>query len=229
MTLPLFYMASGDREEIRPGGREEIRRGDREEIRLDEDNSRHIVQVLRMGPGEDLLLADGKGNLLTARIKDADKKKCLVSITTRAFYPPPEKKVAIAISPLKNASRFEWFLEKATEIGVPMVIAVVDKGGNLVALHRMDQALLVSIDIAWNKAYTAVAVKVPTHELAQLAQPGQPLFGIHNADGGRVVIFGGGYPLQVDGDIVGGIGVSGGSVEEDMQCAEAALEQLGKR
>ena len=117
--------------------------------------------------------------------------------------------------------------KKATEIGVPMVIAVVDRGGNLVALHRMDRALLVSIDIARNKAYTALALKLPTHELAALAQPGQPLFGIHNADGGRVVIFGGGFPLQVEGEIIGGIGVSGGTVEDDMQCAKAALKQVG--
>lgn len=116
--------------------------------------------------------------------------------------------------------------KKATEIGVPMVIAVVDAGGNLVALQRMGQALLVSIDIAINKAYTAVAVKIPTHELAKVAQPGQPLFGIHNADGGRVVIFGGGFPLKLNNEITGGIGVSGGSVEEDIQCAEAALERL---
>ena len=116
--------------------------------------------------------------------------------------------------------------EKATEIGVPMVIAVVDAGGNLVALQRMDQALLVSIDIAINKAYTAVAIKIPTHELAKVAQPGQPLFGIHNADGGRVVIFGGGFPLKLNNEIIGGIGVSGGSVEEDIRCAEAALERL---
>lgn len=116
--------------------------------------------------------------------------------------------------------------KKATEIGVPMVIAVVDAGGNLVALQRMGEALLVSIDIAINKAYTAVAVKIPTHELAKVAQPGQPLFGIHNADGGRVVIFGGGFPLKLNNEIIGGIGVSGGSVEEDIQCAEAALERL---
>ena len=116
--------------------------------------------------------------------------------------------------------------KKATEIDVPMVIAVVDASGNLVALQRMGQALLVSIDIAINKAYTAVAVKIPTHELAKVAQPGQPLFGIHNADGGRVVIFGGGFPLKLNNEIIGGIGVSGGSVEEDIQCAEAALEGL---
>jgi uncharacterized protein GlcG (DUF336 family) len=116
--------------------------------------------------------------------------------------------------------------EKADEIGVPMVIAIADAGGNLVAFQRMDHALLVSIDVAINKAYTAVAVKLPTHELAPLAQPGQPLFGIHNADGGRIVIFGGGFPLKQDNEIIGGIGVSGGSVEEDIVCATAGLERL---
>jgi len=119
--------------------------------------------------------------------------------------------------------------KKAEQIGVPMVIAVVDEGGNLVAQQRMDGALLVSVDIALNKAYTAVAVKIPTHELAPLAQPGQPLFGIHNADGGRIVIFGGGYPLKYQGELVGGIGVSGGSVEEDMACALVAVAWLEKR
>lgn len=118
--------------------------------------------------------------------------------------------------------------EKAKQVGVPMVIAVVDGGGNLVAQQRMDDALLVSLEIALNKAYTAVAVKVATHELAPLVQPGGPLFGISNADKGRVIVFGGGFPLKIDGEIIGGIGVSGGSVEEDMTCAAAALERLEK-
>lgn len=115
---------------------------------------------------------------------------------------------------------------KAKEIGVPMVIAVVDDGGNLVAQQRMDGALLISVNISLNKAYTAVAIKIPTHQLAELSQPGQPLFGIHNTDNGRIVIFGGGYPLKSDGQIIGGIGVSGGSVEDDMKCAVAALEAM---
>ena len=116
--------------------------------------------------------------------------------------------------------------EKAKEIGVPMVIAVVDGGGNLVAQQRMDGALLVSIDISLNKAYTAVAVKIPTNDLAGVTQSGQALFGIHNADGGRIVIFGGGIPLTQNDEIIGGIGVSGGSVEEDVQCAMAGVEKL---
>lgn len=116
--------------------------------------------------------------------------------------------------------------KKAEEIGVPMVMAVVDSGGNLTAMQRMDGALLVSIDIAVNKAYSALAIKIPTHQLAELAQPGRPLFGIHNADGGRIVIFGGGMPLKKGDEVLGGIGVSGGSVEEDIVCAQAALDRF---
>ena len=118
--------------------------------------------------------------------------------------------------------------KQAEKIGVPMVIAVVDSGGNLVAQQRMDGALLVSVDISRNKAYTAVAIKIPTHELAEAAQPGQPLFGLHNTDTGRIVIFGGGFPLETVQEVVGGIGVSGGSVQEDIRCAEAALKQFRK-
>jgi uncharacterized protein GlcG (DUF336 family) len=116
--------------------------------------------------------------------------------------------------------------KKAEEIRVPMVIAVLDAGGNMVAVQRMDNALLVSIDIAINKAYTAVALKMPSHELAKIAQPGTPLFGIHNAAGGRIVIFGGGFPLKRGDEMIGGIGVSGGSVEQDMLCAEAGVKHL---
>jgi uncharacterized protein GlcG (DUF336 family) len=116
--------------------------------------------------------------------------------------------------------------KKAEEIGVPMVIAVVDAGGNTIAVQRMDNALLVSINIATNKAYTAVAVKVPTHELAKAAQPGGPLYGINTTDGCRIVIFGGGFPLMRGDELAGGIGVSGGSVEQDMACAMAALERF---
>jgi uncharacterized protein GlcG (DUF336 family) len=90
----------------------------------------------------------------------------------------------------------------------------------------MDNALLASLDIAVNKAYTAVALKISTDELAKVAQPGGPLFGINTTDGCRIVIFGGGYPLKKGDEIVGGIGVSGGSVDEDMACAGAALEHF---
>lgn len=118
---------------------------------------------------------------------------------------------------------------KAKELGVPMVIAIVDGGGNLVACHRQDNALIASIDIAVNKAYSSAALKLPTHTLGEVSQPGQTLYGLQNTNQGRIVIFGGGFPLKKSGQIVGGIGVSGGSVEEDMTVAQAGIEYFEKR
>lgn len=110
---------------------------------------------------------------------------------------------------------------KAEEINVPVYIAVVDQGGNLVAQHRMDSAILVSETISRNKAYTALATRMGTDTLGTFAQPGQPLYGIESTQGGRIVIFGGGFPLISEGKVVGAIGVSGGSVDEDMAVATA--------
>ena len=113
--------------------------------------------------------------------------------------------------------------QKAQEIGVPMVIAVVDIGGNLVAQHRMDGALLASISLALDKAYTAVALKMSTDQVAVAVSPGQPLCGLNTANGGRFIIFGGGFPIVESGNIIGGFGVSGGSVDQDMIVARAGL------
>jgi uncharacterized protein GlcG (DUF336 family) len=112
---------------------------------------------------------------------------------------------------------------KAEEIGVPMNIAVVDAGNNLTAFARMDGAWLGSIDIAQNKAYTARAFDMSTKDLAPLCQPNQPLFGINASNQGQLIIFAGGIPLQSDDEIVGAIGVSGGSVEQDHEVAEAGV------
>jgi uncharacterized protein GlcG (DUF336 family) len=112
---------------------------------------------------------------------------------------------------------------KAKEIKVPMVIAFAGVMGDLVYFERMSKALPVSIDIAINKAYTAAAVKLPTHTIAEVTVPGQSLYGLQTTDKGRVVIFGGGFPLKVNGELIGAIGVSGGSVEEDMTVAREAV------
>jgi len=112
---------------------------------------------------------------------------------------------------------------KAEEIGVPMNIAVVDEGNNLTAFARMDGAWLGSIDIAQNKAYTARSFDMSTKDLAPLCQPDQPLFGIHASNQGRLIIFAGGIPLQSGDRVVGAIGVSGGSVEQDHEVAEAGV------
>jgi uncharacterized protein GlcG (DUF336 family) len=109
----------------------------------------------------------------------------------------------------------------AQQIGVPMNIAVVDGGNNLVAFARMDGAWLGSIDIAQGKAYTARAFDMGTDALAPLAQPGQSLFGIQASNQGRIIVFPGGVPITADGTVVGAIGVSGGTVDQDQQVAEA--------
>ena len=116
--------------------------------------------------------------------------------------------------------------EKAKEINVPIVVAVVDNGGNIVLVHRMDETLLGSIDIAINKAYTANAIKVSTDKLGALAQPGESLYGIQNTNNGKIVIFGGGYPLYQGDKVVGAIGISGGTVPEDMEIAEYAINKV---
>jgi uncharacterized protein GlcG (DUF336 family) len=115
----------------------------------------------------------------------------------------------------------EASLTKAAQIGVAMNIAVVDAGNNLVAFARMDDAWLGSIDIALNKAYTARAFDMPTVNLEPLAQPGAPLYGIEASNYGRLILFAGGIPLVTGSRVVGAIGVSGGSVEQDQEVAEA--------
>src|SRR5271163_4685192 len=111
---------------------------------------------------------------------------------------------------------------KAKEIGQPMNIAVVDVGANLTAFARMDGAWLGSIDIAINKAFTAKAFDISTRELGKNSQPGDQFFGINASNHNRVMIFAGGIPLTVDGKVVGAVGVSGGSGEQDQAVAEAA-------
>lgn len=112
------------------------------------------------------------------------------------------------------------------ELGVPMVIAIVDKSGVLKALSRMDGAALLSVDIAQDKAYTSVSFGIATHEWFEFVKNDPPLLhGIIKTP--RLVVFGGGYPIK-DGDtIIGGIGVSGGHYEQDMKVAQAALAALG--
>lgn len=108
MSLPFFYKEDID--------------ANTTTVVLDEDTSKHVVQVLRMKNGEQLQLTDGKGNLFTCKITDNNRKRCAVAITQTTHHQPPSINITIAISLLKNNTRFEWFLEKATEIGVTEII-----------------------------------------------------------------------------------------------------------
>jgi 16S rRNA (uracil1498-N3)-methyltransferase len=110
MTLPVFFHVSATL------GQKEM---------LDENNARHVVQVLRMQPGEYLQLTNGEGLLWTAVISEAGKRKCLVTVEKEEKISRPQiRKAAIAISPVKNVSRFEWFLEKATELGIAEIFPI---------------------------------------------------------------------------------------------------------
>lgn len=112
----------------------------------------------------------------------------------------------------------EAVLAEAARMGVKAVVCVSDAAGNPKLVKCMDDAYLASYDVAVNKAYTVVALKMPTIELKPLAQPGASLYGIQFTNGGKIVIFGGGDPLtNDDGVIIGGLGVSGGSEEQDTE------------
>ena len=110
--------------------------------------------------------------------------------------------------------------KKAAEMGVKAVVAVSDAGGNVIAVECMDDAYIASYDIAVNKAFTVVSLKMPTKKLAELAAPGGSLYGIQFTNNGRIVIFGGGEPLMKEGKVMGGLGVSGGSAEQDTLLGE---------
>jgi uncharacterized protein GlcG (DUF336 family) len=131
--------------------------------------------------------------------------------------------------PLDAAQRIlESVKETAHGLGVGVSMAIVDSGGNLKAFSRMDGAEQAGPTLAVDKAYTALAHRTATHQLARQAAPGGPLFGLHAAAGGRYIIFGGGIPITVGGRVVGAVGVSGATVEQDVACAQAGVDAAGR-
>jgi uncharacterized protein GlcG (DUF336 family) len=115
---------------------------------------------------------------------------------------------------------------KALSLGIAYNIVVVDAGGHLLAFVRQDGALIGSVELAIDKAVTARIFDKPTSELATLAQSGRPLFGIQESNAGKVVIFGGGIPIIINGKVAGAVGASSGTVEQDIAVAEAAIAAL---
>ncbi|MEE2945983.1 MAG: heme-binding protein [Pseudomonadota bacterium] len=115
---------------------------------------------------------------------------------------------------------------KANEIGVPMCIAITDEGGNLIAFERMDGGKVTSSIIAMDKSYTASGAKKATHDYGAVSQPGAPAYGINSAIGGRLMVVGGGLPVIVDGDVVGGIGISSGTPGQDQEVAQAGIDHF---
>ena len=130
---------------------------------------------------------------------------------------------------LEEANKIiEEAIKKSKEIGVPMCIAVADESGNLVAFSRMDNAKITSIDIAINKAFTAAAAKRSTRDYNEIAVPGKSTFGINTTNNCRFTIIPGGLPIIFENQVIGGIGVSGGTAEQDEVVASFALERFNK-
>lgn len=117
---------------------------------------------------------------------------------------------------------------KARQISVPMCIAVTDESGQLIAFERMDGGKVTSITIAIDKAFTAGAARKATHEYGDSSQPGAPAYGIASAIGGRLMVVGGGVPVVVDGEVVGGIGISSGTPAQDRDVAQAGIDAFLK-
>jgi uncharacterized protein GlcG (DUF336 family) len=113
--------------------------------------------------------------------------------------------------------------KQATDMGIPYNIAVVDAGGALIAHVRMDGAWMGSIDISIHKAWTARAFDMSTDDLSKMSQSGKPLFGINTSNHEKVIIFGGGIPIKSGGVVIGAVGASGGTVDQDLKVAEAAV------
>ena len=140
---------------------------------------------------------------------------------------PQPLTIATARLTVKTAERLvAAAAAKADELKLPMALTVCDPAGVLIAFRRMDSAPLMSIQISQDKAYTAASFGLPTHQWHEFIKDDPPLANgiVHTP---RFVSFGGGYPVIVDGVLSGAIGVSGGHYPEDMQCAEAALRELG--
>ncbi len=116
--------------------------------------------------------------------------------------------------------------ERANVIGVPMCIAVTDEGGNLIAFERMEGGKVTSTIIAIDKSYTASGAKKATHEYGEVSQPGKSAYGISSAIGGRLMVVGGGLPVIVDGEVVGGIGISSGTPLQDQEVAQASIDHF---
>ncbi len=169
---------------------------------------------------------------LTETWRDEEVEKIVRDVVSRAVNGQAAPEVSAAPPAaddagfsLASAKRLAGYAEAhAARLGVAVVITAVDDGGNLMLLHRMPGALLAATEVGINKAWSAVAFKAPTESLGPLARETGAFPGLSDTNSGRVVLFGGGRPVLMGGRLVGGLGVSGGSAEEDIEIATCALQ-----
>ncbi|WP_437888823.1 two-domain cob(I)yrinic acid a,c-diamide adenosyltransferase PduO [Phytobacter sp. V91] len=205
------------------------RRAERRLVELNEQINVRQVLLRYINRLSDCLFA-------LARFEDnlEHQQKIIHEVTTRyraatQTHPAKDDPMSLSFHELHQLAKAA--LTRAGEIGIPVVISVVDAHGIEMLTWRMPDALLVSSSLAPKKAWTAVAMKSATHELSDAVQPGRALYGLDAHMEGKVVTFGGGFPLWRDNNILGGLGVSGGSVEQDMDIAQTAIAaiNMGKK
>jgi ATP:cob(I)alamin adenosyltransferase len=220
---------------VRPGGsqaaaaldiaRATFRRAERRLISLNRNEAVNPHLLKYVNRLSDLLyvLARIDEQRTLIRTIEANLPPELANAGQEAAWPYVSGEIDMATLTLTDCDRMvEAGIKRAEAIGVPMVLAVVDQNGDVIESRRMDEALIVSVTLAPHKAYTAATVRLPTHELAQAAQPGQSLYGI-DVNLPQITLVGGGLPLHKEGKVVGAVGVSGGSVEQDIDVAQAMV------
>lgn len=204
-------------------------------------SERQLIELAEQVPVRPVLLQylNRLSDCLYALARDEDQRQQLQQTTqtvvARYLAAITEKPVATT-QPASTGLGFsdvhqlvKLAVEAAMTLQIAVVVALTDRHGNMIMTYRMPDTLLVSSELAPKKAWTAVAMKTATHQLSAAIQPGADLFQLEASTGGKVVSLGGGYPLWRDGQLVGGLGISGGSVEQDMHIAEAAISALHLR
>ncbi|AJJ24100.1 cob(I)yrinic acid a,c-diamide adenosyltransferase [Yersinia enterocolitica] len=202
---------------------------------------RRLIELAEQVPVRPVLLQylNRLSDCLYALARDEDQRQTLQqtahTVVARYLAATTEKPVATT-QPTSAGLGFsdvhqlvKLAVEAAMTLQITVVVALADRHGNMIMTYRMPDTLLVSSELAPKKAWTAVALKTATHQLSAAIQPGADLFQLEASTGGKVVSFGGGYPLWRDGQLVGGLGISGGSVEQDMYIAETAISALHLR
>lgn len=203
------------------------RRAERRLVELSADIAVRHVLMRYINRLSDCLYALARAEDHDAHQNDIIQKvaeRYLVAIRTSAIKEPT---MSLSFQELHQLTRAA--VTRAEELQVPVVISIVDANGTQTVTWRMPDALLVSSELAPKKAWTAVAMKTATHELTSAVQPGAALYGLESHMQGKVVTFGGGYALWREGLLLGGLGISGGSVEQDMDIAETAIAAINVR
>lgn len=203
---------------------------------------RRLIELAEQVPVRPVLLQylNRLSDCLYALARDEDQcqqlQQTAQTVIARYLAATTEKPTSVMTPPSEAGLRFsdvhqlvKLAVDAAMTLKIAVVVALADRHGNMIMTYRMPDTLLVSSELAPKKAWTAVALKTATHQLSSAVQPGADLFQLEASTGGKVVSFGGGYPLWRDGQLVGGLGISGGSVEQDMHIAEAAISALHLR